>query len=357
MRVDVRRATRGATVALLLVSVCPPATRAWASTPADAASTQHIQGMTLSTPGIGEDWGSDAMVGTLDELAALGVNWIAIHPYAEIRRDGEVRGYYGRLPSPAPPRWIRRPIEEAHRRGMKVLVKPHLAYWGSGFAWRGEIEFTTAAAWDRFFATYGSWVTRLADLARDADAFAVGTELDRTVRHEAQWRALIAAVRRDFPGPLTYAANWSDYRQVPFWDALDAVGIQAYFPLLTAPDQGRTPSQGELDAGWARIMGELRDFRRRTGKWVVFTELGYSRSSRAPYEPWDYGVGGTDAELVQARCLEAALKAIAAEPAVVGSFLWKWFPGGRQPRNFAMSSPAMRRVIAGRWRSLAAPPG
>jgi len=47
--------------------------------------------------------------------------------------------------------------------------------------------------------------------------------------------------------------------------------------------------------------------------------------------------------------MRAALEAIEAEPSVVGAFLWKWFPGTRTPRNIAMSTPAMRRVISEQW--------
>lgn len=350
---------------------------------ADAApgtgSEGRIHGMTLSTPGGGADWGSSAIVGTIEDLRALGVDWIAIHPYGRIGRDGTVswrsgRGRFGergggararrdpgdlrdprQLRSEAPG-WLRRPIEEAHRQGIKILVKPHLAYWGSGFSWRGEVEFDGRDEWERFFATYGDWITAMAAFSHDADGFAVGTELDRTVGHEERWREIIDAVRSVYPGPLTYAANWSDYEDVPFWDALDAVGIQAYFPLVRegagdggAGDLGGAPSAETLAAGWRGIMERMRGFSARTGKPIVFTELGYNLSAKAPYEPWDYEVGGPDAETVQELCMTVALRAIEAEPAVVGAFLWKWFPGNRTPRNFAMSTAAMRRVIARHW--------
>jgi hypothetical protein len=98
-----------------------------------------------------------------------------------------------------------------------------------------------------------------------------------------------------------------------------------------------------------RVGARLRTFSEKQGKHVLFTETGYNLSAKAPYEPWEYKVGGVDAEAIQMRCLEAALKAIKNEPRIVGSFLWKWFPGQRPPRNFAQSTPAMRRVIARWW--------
>ena len=46
------------------------------------------------------------------------------------------------------------------------------------------------------------------------------------------WRRLISKFRELCPGPLTYAVNWwGDYDVVEFWDELDYIGINAFFPL------------------------------------------------------------------------------------------------------------------------------
>lgn len=308
-----------------------------------------IKGMTLSTPRGSSEWGRDPIVPAMTDLRSLGVNWVAIHPYARIERDGTVSWRRGEENGGEPPIWLRRPIEEAHRQGLRILVKPHLAHWGS-FSWRGEIEFADDEQWRRFFSTYRAWIAEMAAHSAGADAFAVGTELDRTVQHEHQWREVIDAVRASYPGPLTYAANWTDFENVPFWDALDAIGIQAYFPVLDrATASIDVPAQAAFDAGWERILARLRTFGARHDRPFVFTELGYNLSAKAPYEPWDWEVGGANAELLQERCMRAALAAIEREPAVLGAFLWKWFPGDRLPRDFAMAAPAMRRVIAEYW--------
>ncbi len=86
----------------------------------------------------------------------------------------------------------------------------------------------------------------------------------------------------------------------------------------------------------------MRRFSRRVGQPILFAELGYNNAASAPYEPWDDEGGGADAETLQERLLTIALRAVASEPSIRGAFLWKWFPGERQPRNFAMSRPALR---------------
>jgi hypothetical protein len=308
------------------------------------AEGAEIRGMTLSTPTWGREWGEPATAATLDVLQGLGVNWVATHPYAGIHQDGSV--VVRHVPDP-PPEWLVAPIGWAHARGQKVMLVPHLAHWGSGFTWRGDIRFEDPQARSRFFYEYGQWLVALARAAPDADAFVVGSELDGTIVHEAEWRAVIAAVRAVYPGPITYAANWDRADEVPFWDAVDAIGIQAYYPLA---DGAVAPDDAALDAGWARAMARVRALHERTGKHVVFTELGYDGGPQAAREPWATGPGPQGDELQQ-RCLRAALQAIDREPAVVGAFLWKWFPGELPHGDFRMSDPALQQVIAEQWRT------
>ncbi len=338
----------GLLVAGLLAGEPAPARRSASQT---LLKKESIRGMTISCRGNGVQWGSEAMVRSMASLKSLGVKWIAIHPYAGIRQDGQVFHWRG-LGLDEPPIWITRPIAEAHRMGLKIMIKPHIGYWGSGFSWRGAITFDEEEEWQRFFADYQRWVARLAEICSDADLFVVGTELEKTISHAEEWRGIIRAVRDRFHGPITYAANWSGYQDVPFWNQLDAIGIQAYFPILPSPgaaEERGLPGHKKLAMGWQRIVAEVRRFGAKVGKKTLFTELGYNRSSQAPYRPWDYRVGGSDAEEIQRRCLAAALHAIEQEESILGVFLWKWFPGDRPARNFCMSTPAMRRVIAEAW--------
>lgn len=311
----------------------------------------RVRGMTLSTPTWGWEWGTEAMDSSLRELAGLGVSWVAIHPYGGIREDGSVR--LRPIDPAAPPDWLARPVREAHALGMQVMIKPHIAYWGTSWDWRGAIEFETDAQRARFWADYSAFIVTLAEASAGADAFVVGTELDRLLADEAEWRALIGKVRAVYDGPITYAANWTDYQRVPFWDALDVIGVQAYFPLMQrAP--GGVPTDRELDAGWDAALAPVVALAERLEKPVVFTELGYNRSDRAPVEPWAYATGGNDAEAIQAACVRAAIRAMDRHEAVLGGFFWKWFPGPATPRDFDASAPYLRDILADTWgRSLA----
>ncbi len=135
-------------------------------------------------------------------------------------------------------------------------------------------------------ATKGAWAARVSR-AGEADALA---EMNRRrLLLDREWRRLVAAVREVYSGPLTYAANFDQYRSVTFWDAFDAIGINAYFPLRE-PDAAPTGDlHADLVRGWRRVLGEIDSFRGACGlpdRPVVFTEIGYTTRAGATLAPW-----------------------------------------------------------------------
>ncbi len=314
--------------------------------PVVGESGGQVRGITVSTPTYGPEWGTPAMAATLDRLVDLGATWFAYHPYGGIDKKGAVGGRWSR--GTELPAWVTAPIDMARERGLKVLVKPHLAHWGSGFSWRGDIRFGERETEQRFFAQYTAWIRKMAEACTDADAFCVGTELDGTTHDQAAWRSIIAAVRDETDAHLTFASNWDSYTRIRFWDALDCIGVQAYFPLVNDREvpKGTLPTVSQLDAGWDRVLKRLHRFAEPLDRPVVFTELGYDASDRAAHEPWASGRGGHE---LQERALRVALRRIEADLTVVGSFLWKWFPGEVQRGDFRMSRPELQQLIAEVW--------
>ena len=251
---------------------------------------------------------------------------------------------------------------------MKVFLKPHLGYWRSGvFGWRGDVGFEDPAALDRFFRGYTDWIVHQATLAERAgvDLFCMGLEYAKLEHHDGRWRAVIAAVREVYAGPVTYAANWDRLDEVTFWDALDAVAVQAYFPLVA--EDTAAPTDAELRAGWGRVLAQLHATAARTDRPVLLAELGYPRSTAAASRPWESAeepwhlqpdpaaVPGDDATgaALKARCLAIALEALDAEPAgspIAGAFLWKWFPTPRRlDTEFHLQNAPMIGVIEQAW--------
>lgn len=303
-----------------------------------------IKGMTVSCPRAGQIWGTATMASTLATLRELGVTWTAVHPYAGVRTNGQVR-----FTPAARTGFLPRCVQIAQRAGQHMFWKPHLAYWGS-FEWRGAIRFTDEAAWDRFFAGYRAFIVDQARFAEQAGLplFAVGTEYKATIHREAAWREIISAVREVYSGQLTYAANWDEVFRVPFWDALDIIGVQAYFPLTDDVD-AKTEA---LVKAWDDPMGRLTALSKKHRRALLFTEVGYPRAMTAAKAPWKPDTDGSARAIdLRSRLMHAALTRIAAEPRVRGAFWWKWIPG-RAPwdADFSMKDPEALAAIRRHWR-------
>jgi hypothetical protein len=305
------------------------------------------KGMTISCQTWGIEWQMPEMEATLDELKSLGVNSIAIHPYAQIREDGHVQS--GRR-SGTSTTHITTPLRWAHERGLSAMLIPHIAYWGTKFSWRGEINFVTPEEWDRFFADYETWIVQMANVAESehAEIFCVGLEFTYPQVYEERWRKIIAAVRAVYHGKVTYGANWDQIADVKFWDALDYVGVLAYFPLTKTAD----PSSAAIASAWEKRCAELESFSKKTGKQFLFVEIGYNESSRAAAEPWGFNTGGEHASEIQQRCIAVALDLPTRHPFIAGMFWWKWFPEvpHHHEENYRLQTPAIKALIAKHWK-------
>ena len=319
----------------------------WAGGGAEATPRPDFhRGMVVSCPRWGPIWGSPAMAESLSELQAIGVDSVAIHPYGWVKRDGTVR-----LQPAESLDFLTRAVEFARAAEMRLFWKPHLGYWGE-FQWRGAIEFGgDEAAWRRFFVDYESFIVDQARFAAAAnlELFAVGVELEGTTHREAEWRRIIARVRDVFPGTVLYAANWDRLEDVPFWDAVDWIGVHAYFPLSSAQE----PTREVLEAGWAQHLETLRELSERLGKPVLVAEIGYNLSSGAARAPWEYETEDSPASRgLRRRLVEVALEQLAGQSFVRGMYWWKWMPGElRHRRNFSMRDPEIQRILANAWAS------
>jgi hypothetical protein len=209
---------------------------------------------------------------------------------------------------------------EARRSGMEVTLKPQIGiYTGS---WIGGAH---PADLDAFWADYRTMLLHYADLAREVGAttLVVGTEMGTLSWDEAHWRPLIAEVRERFGGALTYAANYDEFQRVPFWDALDYIGIDAYFALA---DAGRPdPSAAELAGAWSSrgYLDRIAAVSRRVGKRVLFTELGYRGTHTTALHPNVWNIVDTTDVQAQANAYQAFYTAVADRPWMAGVYWWE----------------------------------
>ncbi len=300
------------------------------------------------------------------QLADLGVDWIAQTPFGwqsvvdapELRMGQGARVWWGERDI-----GIATTTRAARERGIATLLKPHI--WLSdrdNGVWRGQIAMSSEADWGVWFDNYSTFILHYAQLAEELgiEALCVGTELHGTVHRETEWRALIARVRDVYSGQLTYAANWHDeYKEVPFWDALDWIGVQAYFPV----SDEEFPTADEIEDGWSRWMDDLRELQAREQRPVLLTEIGYRSAPFPGKEPWTWpkrGETNNDARALQAQAdaYEGLFRAVTREPWIEGIYFWKWHPSsGRQRDRSAGFTPQDKPAeeVMSRWFAQLAP--
>ena len=220
----------------------------------------------------------------------------------------------------------------AHQKGIKVMLKPHIWLSRSDGKWRSDIKMNSQEDWDKWFSDYKEMIMHYAKVAElgKIDALCIGTELlIPSTKHPDKWRDIIHSIRQIYSGQLTYAANfYKEYEKVTFWDDLDYIGVQAYFPLTNK----KNPSVKALRKSWRKHIKNLISVSKKYNKKIVFTEVGYKNTADSAIEPWVWprNINFETVELsdkVQAECYEAMFAELWDEKWFGGVFIWKWFHG------------------------------
>lgn len=243
---------------------------------------------------------------------------------------------------------LRVTTELANSNGVEVLLKPHL--WARN-GWPGDIRMQNETEWEVWFGHYREFILYYARFAEACHIpiFCIGTELHHATRYETPWRNLIGEIRKVYHGKLTYAANFhQEYEHIQFWDALDYIGIQAYFPL-SARDN---PGLKELVAAWKGPLLKLERLSDAYKRPVLFTEIGYKSTVDTAAEPWRWPQQSDVVKMseeCQANCYQAFFQAAWDKPWLAGVYFWKWYPHGNsrlQDIDFTPQGKPAEKVMA-----------
>ncbi|OIP84933.1 MAG: hypothetical protein AUK44_01000 [Porphyromonadaceae bacterium CG2_30_38_12] len=265
----------------------------------------------------------------LDGMGAIkriNANWIAICPFAFIYKNSATVTFN------TPKNWwgdrqegLIEQIKWAQKNGLKVCLKPHC--WLMNYFWAGEFDLSGTKQID-FEQNYSNYILFLAAIAEknNVKLLCIGTELQTySARHPAYFRKLIAQVRRVYSGELCYAANFEEFSNVSFWDALDYIGIDAYFPLSGQ----KTPTVEVLTKRWATKIIAIKSISKKYNKKVIFTEYGYKSIDFAAYKQWENERISTTDKInfnAQTNAYQAFYESVWQQDFVAGGFIWKWYP-------------------------------
>lgn len=239
-------------------------------------------------------------------------------------------------------------IEELKKKHIKIMVKPQI--WVRRGEFTGQIKMADEANWKLLEASYSSFILEYAALAQQANAqiLCIGTELENFVKYRPEyWRNLIKEIKKIYKGKLTYAANWDEFKRTPFWDQLDYIGIDAYFPV----SEQQTPSFEDCMEGWKKHKPIVRAMSEKYNKPILFTEYGYRSVDFSGRKPWISDHNLRDVNLqAQVNTTKALYETFWQEPWFAGGFIWKWFHrhdkvGGEDDPMFTPQNKPVEEII------------
>jgi arabinogalactan endo-1,4-beta-galactosidase len=322
---------RSLSLLLCLLAAGAGARELAASPPRKDAAVPPIRGVTVgpieSTLQPGRGYGSARFDETLETVRALGGNWISLTVFGRVW-DTDSAGVTLDFERPFEDtrEAVRRSVAAAHARGLRVLLVPHL--WVESGKWRAELDPGTDARWAAWAKSYERFAVAWARVAEesDVDLLAAGVELRSwvTSARAPSFLRVLAAVRREYSGLVTYAANWDDVDDTVVLGALDVIGINAFYPLHF--ENGA--SRAQLADGGRRVAEKIDALSARYERPVIFTEFGYTTRENTAIEPWLWPeqLGRVPvSQGAQAEAYAALLGALLDVPGFGGVFVWRMY--------------------------------
>ncbi len=323
-----------------------------------------IRGITIgpieSLRHAGKGYGSPACAKAMNEARDIGATWISLTPFGRVW-DLKPTGIDLTFEAPFEEnrRNVLAAIAQAHARGLKVFLVPHL--WVEKGDWRALIDPGDDKAWARWAEAYRHFLLTWAMVAAEGgvEMFSVGVELRSfvTTNRAAMFFPIIQDVRRIYSGLLTYSANWDDVDDTLILGELDLIGINAFYPLADKKGAGRET----LMAGGKRVTEGIEKLARQWQKPVVLTEIGYTTRTDPAVKPWEWPDGMKDVKVdeeAQAQAYEAIIAPLLDSKAAAGFFVWRYYADpddvsqesewGFSPRG-KLAELILRDAFTARW--------
>ncbi len=272
---------------------------------------------------------SPTMAPALAQLHKDGVDWLSIQLGWYQNTDDSDKIFSDAKETPTD-QSLDHLIHLAHRMGMRVFLDPFVNA-NQGNAWQAVFHPKSVPAWFHSYDRYLTHYARLAQ-AQHVDLLAIGDEfdsLDDVPANTPYWDHAIALVRRAYHGPVTYGADYVHYQKVTFWNQLNDVGMDAYFPL----SQGQTPTVASLEANWTLQTNKIQQWRQASGltaKPFIITELGYYSGVGAAVNPGTWSPSAPVDLSVQSQLYQATFATVYREPWLSGLF-WFWWANPSNP--------------------------
>lgn len=204
-------------------------------------------------------------------------------------------------------------IDYARSIGLRVFLKPMVNPRNG--VWRAYISFFEVEApcepkASRWFTNYERYMLHYARLAQRTrcEMLVIGCELVMMESREDCWRKLIAAVRREYQGLLTYNTDKYQEGHVVWWDAVDVISSSGYYPI------------GQWEENLNRIEAVLQKY----NKPFFFAECGVPSRRGSSQVPNDWTFQGELDLEEQRRYYEVMFEQCSRRSWHMGFCGWDW---------------------------------
>ena len=204
-------------------------------------------------------------------------------------------------------------IEYAHKLGLGVILKPTVNCKNG--TWRAFINFfdndiPCEPKWGNWFTSYSEFQRHYAAISQEmgCEMHIAGCEMVMSEHREKEWRQIIADIRGEYHGLVSYNADKYQEDNVKWWDCVDVISSSGYYPIND----------------WERQLDRVETVVNKFQKPFFFAEAGCMSVAGSPNVPNDWTVRG-DIDLDgQADWYRTMFRACEKRSWVGGFAFWSW---------------------------------
>lgn len=278
----------------------------------DAVEEGFVAGMTWGWVGARGTWSTPEAEQSMEAMGDLNLTWvtIAFQAIQSTAHSTDINYMSEQTVSDDEVRWA---IRKAKSLGLKVCLKPVINC--SDGTWRAFIGFfdqdvPNEPSWDEWFTNYTRFLVHYAKIADEEGCalFCVGCEMVQSDHRATEWREVIARVRAESSGLVTYNCDKYQEDRLTWWDAVEVISSSGYYPKGTW--------EGHLDRIEAVVKQHNKPF--------IFLEAGCPSREGSPDLPNDWSLQGAPSQQAQLVYYQDMFEHTSKRAWVGGFMLWDW---------------------------------
>lgn len=204
-------------------------------------------------------------------------------------------------------------IAYAKSLGLRVALKPTVNCKNG--TWRAHICFfdedvVCEPKWSNWFAAYTEFQLHYARIAQKCgcEMFIAGCEMVQAEKRETEWRKLIADIRKEYTGLVSYNTDKYQEDRVKWWDCVDVISSSGYYPI----DQ------------WEQELDRIEKVVKKFHKPFFFAEAGCMSVAGSNRIPNNWCIKGEADLKGQAEWYQTMFEACSKRDWVGGFCIWDW---------------------------------